>query len=222
MIININAWLDNIIKKLEEKFDKRLIFIGLQGSYNRGEETPDSDIDLVVILDKLEFNDLKTFRSIVNNMPFKEKACGFISGKKELENWSKLDLFQFYYDTKPLRGNLQNIILPPTKNDIKQSIKSSCENIYHLSAHSFLHSNTCVQDLQNLYKMTFFILQAKYFMETDKYIATKKELLGLLNVKDKEILNICINKDKLSSCDFNHLENYYTQLLVWSSGLICG
>ena len=24
MIININAWLDNIIKKLEEKFDKRI------------------------------------------------------------------------------------------------------------------------------------------------------------------------------------------------------
>ena len=58
-MFDINVWLDIIIKKLQNEFGQRLLFVGLQGSYNRGEETPNSDIDIVVILDSLSFEDLK-------------------------------------------------------------------------------------------------------------------------------------------------------------------
>ena len=61
----------------------------MQGSYNRGEATPKSDIDLIVILETITFENLKTYKNIINSMPYKEKACGFISGKKEIQNWSK-------------------------------------------------------------------------------------------------------------------------------------
>ena len=54
-------------------------------------------------------------------MPYKEKACGFISGKKELQNWSKTDLFQFFYDTKPIFGNLADITEPPSLGDIQKN-----------------------------------------------------------------------------------------------------
>ena len=56
-MFDINAWLDIIIKKLQNEFEQRLLFVGLQGSYNRGEATQSSDIDLVVILDNLSFED---------------------------------------------------------------------------------------------------------------------------------------------------------------------
>ena len=128
----------------------------MQGSYNRGEATPKSDIDLIVILETITFENLKTYKNIINSMPYKEKACGFISGKKEIQNWSKSDLFQFYYDTKPLYGKLSEIIAPPSQKDIERAVKSGFETIYHSASHSYLHSQNPKSDLISLYKMAFF------------------------------------------------------------------
>ena len=216
-MFDINVWLDIIIKKLQNEFEQRLLFVGLQGSYNRGEATQSSDIDLVVILDNLSFEDLKRYRSIIDSMPDKDKSCGFISGREELQNWSKSDLFQFFYDTKSLIGNLQDLIQAPTIEDAKQTIKISSENLYHTSVHSFIHSNNRTEDLKNLYKGVFFILQAKYFIETKKYIPTKNELSELLNGIDRDILNICINRNNINEKATIELENLYKMLIQWSS-----
>ena len=216
-MFDINVWLDIIIKKLQNEFEQRLLFVGLQGRYNRGEATPNSDIDIVVILDSLSFEDLKKYHLIIDSMADKDKACGFISGREELQNWSKSDLFQFFYDTKSLIGNLQDLIQAPTIEDAKQAIKISSENLYHTSVHSFIHSNNRTEDLKNLYKGGFFVLQAKYFIETKKYIPTKMELLELLNGIDRDILNICINRNNINEKATIELENLYKMLIQWSS-----
>ena len=216
-MFDINVWLDIIIKKLQNEFEQRLLFVGLQGSYNRGEATPNSDIDIVVILDSLSFEDLKKYHLIIDSMPDKDKACGFISGIDELQNWSKSDLFQFFYDTKSFIGNLQDLIQAPTIEDAIQAVKIGSENLYHTSVHSFIHSNNRAEDLKNLYKSTFFILQAKYFIETKKYIPTKIELSELLNGIDRDILNICINRNNINEKATIELENLYKMLIQWSS-----
>ena len=213
---NIDEWLNIILDKLKYTFKERLIFAGLQGSYSRGEATDKSDIDLVIILDELDFDDLKQYRKIIDSMPDKEKACGFISGKKELKEWSKTDLFQFFYDTKPLIGNLFDITEPPSIIDIKTSIKTGLENIYHGASHSYLHSDNHKEDLINLYKMTFFILQAKYFIKTDTYVKTKLELAQKLTGIDKEMLDICINKDDILNKNTKEIEKLYEKLIEWS------
>ena len=216
-MFDINVWLDIIIKKLQKEFDQRLLFVGLQGSYNRGEATQNSDIDLVIILDNLSFEDLKRYRSIIDSMPDKDKSCGFISGREELQNWSKSDLFQFFYDTKSLIGNLQDLIQAPTIEDAIQAVKIGSENLYHTAVHSFIHSNNRTEDLKNLYKGVFFVLQAKYFIETKKYIPTKIELSELLNGIDRDILNICINRNNINDNEPIELENLYKMLIQWSS-----
>ena len=216
-MFDINVWLDIIIKKLQNEFEQRLLFVGLQGSYNRGEATQNSDIDLVVILDNLSFEDLKKYHLIIDSMPDKDKSCGFISGREELQNWSKSDLFQFFYDTKSLIGNLQDLIQAPTIEDATQAVKISSENLYHTSVHSFIHSNNRAEDLKNLYKSTFFILQAKYFNESGKYIPTQKQLLEMLNGIDRDILNICINRNNINDNEPIELENLYKMLIQWSS-----
>ena len=126
-------------------------------------------------------------------------------------------MFQFFYDTKSLIGNLQDLIQAPTTEDATQAVKISSENLYHTSVNSFVHSNNYVEDLQNLYKSTFFILQAKYFIETKKYIPTKMELLELLNGIDRDILNICINRNNINGNEPIELENLYKMLIQWSS-----
>ena len=220
MSFDVDIWLDTTIEKLQEKFSQNLLFVGLQGSYNRGEATDFSDIDLIVILENLTFEDLKNYRLIIDSLPHKEKACGFISGKNELQKWSKADMFQFYYDTKSLYGKLEDIIQPPSLDEIKQSIKISSENLYHATVHSFVHSNNYVEDLKNLYKMTFFILQAKYFVQTNNYIPTKKQLIECLNGTEKEILNICINKESINNDNLAEIETLYCNLINWCSGNI--
>ena len=216
-MFDINVWLDIIIKKLQKEFEQRLLFVGLQGSYNRGEATQNSDIDLVVILDNLSFEDLKKYHLIIDSMPDKDKSCGFISGREELQNWSKSDLFQFFYDTKSLIGNLQDLIQAPTIEDAIQAVKIGAENLYHSAVHSFIHSNNRTEDLKNLYKSTFFILQAKYFNESGKYISTQKQLLEMLNGIDRDILNICINRNNINEKATIELENLYKMLIQWSS-----
>lgn len=217
MSFDVDIWLDTTIEKLQEKFSQNLLFVGLQGSYNRGEATDSSDIDLIVILENITFEDLKRYRLIIDSLPHKEKACGFISGKNELQKWSKADMFQFYYDTKSLYGKLEDIIQPPSLDEIKQSIKISSENLYHATVHSFIHSNNYVEDLKNLYKMTFFILQAKYFVQTNNYVPTKKQLVEQLNETEKEILNICINKENILNYSQSEIETLYCKLVEWCS-----
>lgn len=209
----ISVWLDEIESKLKTAFKDNLIFIGLQGSYNRNEADENSDIDLVVILKHLSIEDLREYKSIIEGMPFKEKACGFISGEREIKNWSKEDLFQFFYDTGNIYGKLEEIITPPTNTEVKKSIKQSLETLYHSAIHSYLHSSDFQQVLPELYKQTFFILQAEYFVKNNEYIKTKKELLTRLTGLDKDILLCCINRKDILKSDKS--EYLFTLLIEW-------
>ncbi|MBQ4547215.1 MAG: nucleotidyltransferase domain-containing protein, partial [Oscillospiraceae bacterium] len=51
-MIDITAWMNDFLLKLNKIFANRVWFVGLQGSYGRGEATETSDIDIVVILDE--------------------------------------------------------------------------------------------------------------------------------------------------------------------------
>ena len=59
-MIDINGWMNDFLQKLDDVFANRVWFVGLQGSYGRGEATETSDIDVVVILDELSVSDIQT------------------------------------------------------------------------------------------------------------------------------------------------------------------
>ena len=59
-MIDITVWMKNFLQTLNETFGDRVWFVGLQGSYGRGEATETSDIDVVVILDELSTMDIQT------------------------------------------------------------------------------------------------------------------------------------------------------------------
>lgn len=86
-MIDVKTWISEFTNKIEQAFFNRVWFIGLQGSYGRNEATETSDIDVVVILDEMRVNDLKTYRDMLDTLPNRELVCGFISGKNELLNW---------------------------------------------------------------------------------------------------------------------------------------
>ena len=83
-MVNIDTWMEGFLSRLKETFGPRLLFLGLQGSYGRGEANEDSDIDVVCVLDRVDLADLDTYRTLVRGMPEGEKAGGCLCGAEEL------------------------------------------------------------------------------------------------------------------------------------------
>lgn len=189
---DINIWTEKFLLSLDEAFPDRVWFVGLQGSYARGEATDSSDIDMVVILDELSADDIKIYNSMLDTLPHRELICGFLSGKDEILNWEPTDLFQFYYDTKPLKGSLDELLKNIDSNAVDRAIKTSACNIYHGCVHNMLYDKS--EDiLRGLYKGASFTLQAIVFRDTGKYIPYQRDLLTVLSDEDKVICETFLN-----------------------------
>lgn len=212
-------WLENFVKEMKKGFGSRIEFIGLQGSHGRGEASEESDIDIVIILDKVDIEDLKKYDEIISKMEDREKICGFISGKEELINWEKADVFQFYYDTEPLVGNIDFLVPTIKKSDVRRAILVGSCNIYHMCGHNILHEKD-LELLFSLYKAASFVLQAKYYYETGRYIKKKADLLPKLSEQDGKILKIYMEIKKIENTSEGKFLNYSTELFNWSSLLI--
>lgn len=194
-MIDLILWLPKFQQKLIETFGNRIFFLGLQGSYARGEATESSDIDLVVILDELNADDISRYNTMLDTMPQRELICGFLAGKAELMKWEASDLFQFYYDTKPIYGTLDELLSLIDAEAIDRAIKIGACNIYHGTVHNMLYEKSD-EILKGLYKSASFVLQAIYFRETGQYISSQKELLQLL-----------ANENKIIAETFMHFKN---------------
>ena len=187
-MVDIELLLDSFLRVLEERFGKRVWFVGLQGSYARGEATPISDVDLVVILDVLSARDIETYNEMLDTLPYRQKLCGFLSGKKELLNWESSDLFQFYYDTKPVRGSLEE--LRPLIDDaaVDRAIKIGVCNIFHGAVHNMLYEKSEAV-LKDLYKSASFVVQAICFRKTGQYISCRSELRQAASPEERVVID---------------------------------
>ena len=119
---DIELWMSRFAEAVQAEFGGRIVCIGLQGSRARGEAAPQSDIDTVVILDKLSYADLQRYRRLLAKLEHRELICGFISGRDELYHWSRSELFQFYHDTRPMMGSLDFIAPLVSETDIRRAI----------------------------------------------------------------------------------------------------
>ena len=187
-MIETTAWMDGFLKAVNKDFGNRVWFVGLQGSYGRGEAHDASDIDVVVILDELSLADIKAYNAVLETMPHRELICGFVSGKDELLHWEPSDLFQFYYDTTPIKGSLDELLPLIDRTAVERAVKIGACNIYHGCVHNMLHEKS--EDiLVGLYKSAIFVVQAIVFKESGKYIKHQKELLSVTHPDEKAIIN---------------------------------
>ncbi len=217
MSFDIGIWIQQYIQTVKELFGERLVFVGLQGSYGRNEATADSDIDVVVILDEATVQDLRSYDDAISALPYRDKVCGFISGKQELMDWEKSDLFQFYHDTTPLYGSIDYLRPMLKKEDIRRAIRIGACNMYHMCGHNIVHEKD-LGILKSLYKAAVFVVQAVYFERAGVYIKTKKELLTLLPPREQHILEASAKlKEQTQDIDF---EQFSEPLFVWAGQLI--
>ena len=79
-MIDLETWLNTYREAVLAAFGARVRFIGLQGSRARGEARAESDIDMVLILDRLEMEDLQRYRALGARLPDAALLCGFVTG----------------------------------------------------------------------------------------------------------------------------------------------
>ena len=211
-MIDINAWTNTFIQKLEEVFANRVWFVGLQGSYGRGEATETSDIDVVVIMDELTASDIQTYNDMLDTLPHRELICGFLSGRDEILHWEASDLFQFYHDTTAIKGSLDDLLPLIDNAAIDRAIRMGAGNIYHGCVHNMLHEKS--EDiLKGLYKAASFVVQAIVFKQTGTYIKHQSQLLQVASVEEQMITETFLKYKNGEPVDFNDASR---RLFEWS------
>ena len=214
-MIDIKNWMNTFLDALNTAFSNRVWFVGLQGSYGRGEATETSDIDVVIILDQLSATDIQAYNAMLDGLPYRELICGFLSGKDELLNWESSDLFQFYYDTTPIKGSLDELLAVIDEASIDRAIKIGACNIYHGCVHNMLHEKSD-DILRELYKSASFVVQAIAFKQTGNYISHQKELLRAVSFDERVIVEIFLNLKNGGTVDFTLMsETLFTWAKKW-------
>ena len=214
-MINIAIWMETFLKRLDETFGDHVWFVGLQGSYGRGEATETSDIDIVVILDKLSAIDIQTYNTMLDTLSYRELICGFLSGKDEILNWEPSDLFQFYHDTIPMKGNLDDVLAVIDESAVNKAIKIGACNIFHGCVHNMLYEKSD-DILRGLYKSASFVVQAIAFKQTGNYISHQKELLNVVSSDEQVILSTFLNLKTGGVVDFELMsETLFTWAKKW-------
>ena len=203
-MVNIENYISQLRQLLQRQYGERLVYVGLQGSYVRGEATDKSDIDIMVVIDNLSVPDLDCYRSIVLSLEESDKSCGFICSKADLANWNPLEICHLLNCTKDYYCALETLVPTYTECDIRNFVKISINNLYHEICHRYIHGDRegNAANLPISYKGVFFILQNLYFLEHGEYIQTKAQLLPLLSRKDRIILERAIQLGSGTEYDF--------------------
>lgn len=204
-MFSIDEYIDKLINALKNIFGERLVYIGLQGSYLRNEETQSSDIDIMAVIDHLSVEDLKTYQKVLVSVGNFDKSCGFICGKNDLENWNPLEICHLLNTTKDYYGELKNLVPAYTAEDERNYVKLSLNNLFHEICHRYVHADRerNIIKLPITCKSVFFIMQHLYYLSSGNFVQTKRELLECVQDEDKAVLELSMSLQNGNDYDFD-------------------
>ena len=216
-MVEIERYMQSLLEKMRSHFGERLRYMGLQGSYLRGEASEFSDIDVMVLLDGFSVEDMDAYRQMLAEVGDFDKSCGFICGTEDLRHWNRLELCHVLHTTKDYYGKLSDFISDYSTEDVRQFTRMSVNNVYHALCHGYIHGEKegCYQNLPGLFKGCFFILQSLQYLKTGEYVGTKRELLEKLEGADKMVLECAMGRRESDT------EAAFRLLFHWCKQTIC-
>ena len=210
-MFDLDKYLADLIMNCRSAFGERLLNVGLQGSWLRGEAHENSDIDVMVILDRFSVRDMDTYRGILKEIGFYERSCGFICGKDEMTRWNPLEVCQLRQTTKDLVGVLTDYLPPATREDEINYVKLSLGNLYHELCHRYIHADRDknVEKFHCTCKNLFFLMQNIHYLESGHFILTHRELMDAVSSEDRQVLEL---GDYADGFDFDQA---FSDLFAW-------
>ena len=210
-MFDLNGYLAGLIRSCRSAFGERLLYMGLQGSYLRGEAREDSDIDVMVILDRFSVRDMDTYRGILKETGLYERSCGFICGKEEMENWNPLEVCQLRHTTKDLVGALEPFLPPAVREDEINYVKLSLGDLYHELCHRYIHADRDrnAAKFRGTCKRAFYLVQNLHYLETGDFLLRKKDLAAAVTQEDRQVLG---SADLPDGYDFDRA---FARLFAW-------
>lgn len=213
-MFRIDEYIDELINTLKVAFGERLVYIGLQGSYLRNEETESSDIDIMAVIDKISVEDLKIYQKVLVSVGNFDRSCGFICGKTDLKNWNPLEICHLLNTTKDYYGELKNLVPAYSVEDERNYVKLSLNNLFHEICHRYVHADReyNISKLPITCKSVFFIMQHLYYLSTGNFVPTKRQLLECVQDEDKTVLELSISLQNRMDYDFDRA---FSTLFNW-------
>lgn len=214
-MLDIEEYIQDLLARLKDCFGNRLLYLGLQGSYLRGEATENSDIDIMVILEDMSAADLQSYRECLIKVGDYELSCGFICGKEEMAHWNPLEVCHLLHTTKDYHGRLVDYIPAYTVEDEKNYVRLSLGNLFHELCHRYIHAERerNISAFPYTCKSVFFILQNMHYIDTGDFLSTKQQLLSALaDQEDRQALALAMRLKDGGEYDF---DNAFSTLFQW-------
>ena len=189
-MLDLTAYLDDLVAALRARFGARLLYVGLQGSRLRGEARKDSDIDVMLVLEGLTYEDLTAYRALLQALGQFDLACGFVCGREDLLRWNPLELYHLLHTTRDVYGALAPLLPPHTRADAARYVQLGSNNLFHELCHRTVHGAApCAPEaLAGMCKAAFFLLQDLRALETGEFAQNRAVLRPLLSDLDAQVL----------------------------------
>ena len=212
-------WMQDYLRTVRDVFGERVHFVGLQGSRARGESGPGSDIDVVLLLDELRWQDVLSYRCAIEGLPLRELVCGFVSGVEELAAWDAGELVFFYHDTVPVFGSLDFVRPLFGPRDVLRAVRQRACGICHAAVHNGVHARSA-DALREICKSAIFVLRAAGFAQTGQWVFHTGDLEKVLRGEDLEAF--CAARAFLENpCQTQQaLDGLSGLLLGWAQGIV--
>jgi hypothetical protein len=184
----VDQWLAEFVERLRDAFGERLMFVGHHGSWARGEAAPDSDVDVMVVVDRIDARDLAAFRDAVAAMPDGGRlASGVYNSVAELRARAPSELTQYFYGCQVLHGNIEGVVTRPSAEDLLADVRfKALTNLMH-ARHYLLYPHDLtlkVHSLRYPFKECFYALQEWVLAREGTWYDRKDDLLAVLTDED--------------------------------------
>jgi predicted nucleotidyltransferase len=193
----VKKLLKDFVGMMKRTYGKNLVFIIHHGSWATGEANPESDIDTLVMLEKITRKELDKLREILSQERYKKVAVLLFS-RLDMENFIPFKRHQFHFGAKLLYGKCS--LGKPTKKDMLLEIKKIADTVGYWSKFLYTHLHLAENVVRKMYwRFREAIIALKVYIQwkTGEFPVTRKRLKELLtDPKDKEMVEIIENWEK--------------------------
>lgn len=193
-VISIDTYMNTMVRLLRETFGRDLLYVGLQGSYLRGEAHEQSDIDVMVILEEVTLPLLDRYRLVLREAGNEELSCGFLCSRADMAHWNPTEIPGLLRGTKDYWGTLADFVPSWTAYDLKVYLQTGLGNLYHEITHRYIHRppERSLTAMAEFHKPVFFLFQNLLLYRGGEYPANRAALTEQLTGEDRDIWDMLI------------------------------